>query len=595
MLVTTPDETEEAAPPAPDTDATEDISILLAEEEFDLAEATGGRYVYRGEICTGGMGRVVRAWDTRLERPVAVKILRSTHVLKPDLSGRFVCEAKITANLIHPGVVPVYDVGCDARGRHFFVMQYIEGTTLADLIAATYQRNPPSFQAIHHLLGLFIRVCQTIGYAHFRGIIHRDLKPANVMVGNFGETLVMDWGLAKCVQPEQWPGLGFSGADGRKPPAVAGSSGRVCAPENTEDKRIRGTPRYMSPEQAGAPHAANIGPASDVFSLGIVLYEILTGEKPFVGDSVRTILEAVRAANYRPIHEVLRENKRRPIAPELQAICEKALALRPEDRYPTARELAADLEAYYEHRAVSAYRESLYHRLRRLSRRYPVAAVVVMLAFVGILGISAAAAVYYYATTRMARPFALQEAAGRKEYQAIRNELQWLSLQKSRCSKESPEAAEIEKQIRKLEKRRFLAADLMLFAQQRIFAMLRWKRDPEAYRKFRRVWLAEMIHGIDIGEYDIVLQRYQQMLTERRFPWWRWEPEEFPRLVYLRNRLQEHFRKRFLAGDSTTAALSANPPDSSSGETSFPARRKFRSPQPRPASPISKSGEGPPR
>jgi len=536
----TEDQTEPAATTrrTDETDMTEDFLVDLG-EEFDLAAATNGRYVYRSEIRTGGMGRVIEAYDTRLERPVAVKILRTSHLDKPELTSRFICEARITANLVHPGVVPVFDIGCDNRGRHFFVMQKVEGKTLADLIADTYKTADVSPQRVSHLVTVVLRACETIAYAHHRGIVHRDLKPANIMVGQFGEVLVMDWGLAKCYchRPDLPASIATrKGALDEPLDEGSGIDEPVC-PDHTRTGKVTGTPRYMSPEQAsGGLNAA--GPTSDVFSLGIILYEVLTGLKPFDGESIGAILAAVRHARFTPLRQAARQAGRRAPPRELAAICHKALALHPHDRYPSAREMAADLEAYFEHRAVSAYREPFLYSVRRWMRRYPVFMTIILAGLVVAAAGAGMGAFRYYERRQMMRPFILQASLGERLYRDLQAQIDWLQVQLLRIPPDSERARDIERRLRELRRKRVLVADQILFAKQRIFSVDP-DRPPEEFREFRRLWLNTLNEAVDIGEEDFAAQRYLQMELERpRFPWWRWQPDEFPRVAYLRGRLR---------------------------------------------------------
>jgi PAS domain S-box-containing protein len=275
--------------------------------------------------------------------------------------ARFLREARITGQLQHPGIPPVHEIGWLPDGRPFLAMKLIHGHTLADLLA---ERHEPADE-LTRFLTIFEQVCQTIAYAHSHGIIHRDLKPANIMVGAFGEVQVMDWGLAKLV------GKGCL-EDGVKSPAwdakVARttprvtSSGEGTVPE-TRTGQVLGTPAYMSPEQAEG-HLALIGPATDVYALGVTLYEILTGRRPFEGDNILEVLAQVRQGRPpRPSHV-----NRSGVPPDLEAACLQALAERPDQRHASACELGKVIENWQEvqrQKAVEALRasEALYHTL----------------------------------------------------------------------------------------------------------------------------------------------------------------------------------------------------------------------------------------
>jgi serine/threonine-protein kinase len=268
----------------------------------------------------GGLGEVFVALDAELNREVALKQIRDQHADHPESRSRFVLEAQITGGLEHPGIVPVYSLGHDAAGRPFYAMRFIRGDSLRDAVAAFHGADGPAagsgarMLALQKLLRRFLDVCNAIAYAHSRGVLHRDLKPGNIMVGQYGETLVVDWGLAKVVgTPES------SSEATLRPPSASGSS------ETLPGSAI-GTPAYMSPEQA-AGQLDKLGPASDVYSLGATLYYLLTGKAPFEGDDVVAVLERVQRGDF-PAPRPVEPNVPRP----LESICLKAMAACPSDR-----------------------------------------------------------------------------------------------------------------------------------------------------------------------------------------------------------------------------------------------------------------------
>src|SRR5262249_1328593 len=237
------------------------------------------RYRVLRPHAKGGLGEVFVAEDTELHREVAFKEIQKPHAHDPHRRSRFLLEAEVNGRLEHPGVVPVYGLGSYRDGRPFYAMRFIRGESLQQAIGRFHAADVPGRDpgerglALRQLLGQFVAVCNAMAYAHSRGVLHRDLKPANVMLGKFGETLVVDWGLAKVV--------------GRPEGEVAGeevtlrpSSGDGVA---TVAGTAVGTPAYMSPEQA-AGRLDLLGPASDVYSLGATLYHLLTGQTPFRGD-----------------------------------------------------------------------------------------------------------------------------------------------------------------------------------------------------------------------------------------------------------------------------------------------------------------------
>jgi WD40 repeat protein/tetratricopeptide (TPR) repeat protein/tRNA A-37 threonylcarbamoyl transferase component Bud32 len=306
----------------------------------------------------GGLGEVLVAEDAELHRQVALKRIREPRADDPDSRRRFLLEAEITGRLEHPGVVPVYGLVQDADGRPCYAMRFVEGETL-DAAVQRFHRTPASDRGgrtlgLRQLLGRFLAVCNTIAYAHSRGILHRDLKPANVMLGKYGETLVVDWGLAKPF------GTGTeAGAAGEEPRTPAARE----AADGTQPGRVLGTPAYMSPEQADG-RLDQLGPASDVYSLGATLYAVLAGRAPFRGTAPEVLEQVRRGAVPDPRHA------NRAVPPALAAVCRKAMARRPEDRYATAQALAADVERWLADEPVTAYREGMRERLGRFLRRH---------------------------------------------------------------------------------------------------------------------------------------------------------------------------------------------------------------------------------
>src|SRR5205823_5492401 len=231
-------------------------------------------YAVVGEVARGGMGAVLEALDPDLGRRVAVKVLLEKHRGQPDLVRRFLEEAQVTGQLQHPGVAPVYGVGRTADGRPYFAMKLVQGTTLADLLRA----RPSPGHDLPRFLDVFEGVCQTVAYAHSRGVIHRDLKPSNVMVGAFGEVLVMDWGLAKILASA---GRERPGDPPHWAPAVPEFI-RRADPEQSRPGVVLGTPAYIPPEQARG-ETDRLDERADVFGLGAILCEVLTGQPPYAG------------------------------------------------------------------------------------------------------------------------------------------------------------------------------------------------------------------------------------------------------------------------------------------------------------------------
>ncbi|HEY5934587.1 MAG TPA: serine/threonine-protein kinase, partial [Kofleriaceae bacterium] len=298
------------------------------------------RYKMIGEVGRGGLGRVLRARDLHLDRQVAVKELLEPNA---DAQRRFVREAMITARLQHPAIVPVYDVGESRERSPFYAMKLVSGKSLADVLAAT-----TSFHQRLMLLGSVIAVADAMAYAHSERIIHRDLKPQNVLVGDFAETVVIDWGLAK--------DLNVVDADSAGPYRAAASS------SETMDGAVLGTPAYMPPEQALGDE---VDERADVYALGAMLYHVLAGVPPHDGKTVDALLAQVVAGSVVPLAE------REPRVPtDLAAIVGKAMARDRTSRYPTAREMSEDLHKFQTGQLVGAHRYTRGERVRRWLRKY---------------------------------------------------------------------------------------------------------------------------------------------------------------------------------------------------------------------------------
>jgi eukaryotic-like serine/threonine-protein kinase len=316
----------------------------------------------------GGLGQVFRADDTELNREVALKEIQPRRADDPGSRARFVREAEITGALEHPGIIPVYGLGAYPDGKPYYAMRFIRGESLKAAIDR-YHAGPTSLE-LRRLIRRLIDVCNAVGYAHSRGVVHRDLKPENVMLGPFGETLVVDWGLAKAGIDRP---AGDPNTDATTDPTIHPPSGGKLI--STLEGFALGTPGYMSPEQANGLHAT-VGPASDVFGLGAILYCLLTAHKPFEGTTVEDEITQTKKGLYSPPRTV---NAATP--PALDAVCRKALAHEPAERYPSALALAIDLERWLADEPVAVYRDPLPVRAARWGRRHrtAVAGVAVLL------------------------------------------------------------------------------------------------------------------------------------------------------------------------------------------------------------------------
>ena len=309
----------------------------------------------------GGLGDIYEASDRGTGRNLAVKFLNDWALDQPACREAFGFEAKVTSQLEHPNIVPVYATGSTPEGRPFYAMRLIPGRTLAASIAEFHDRRPGEHDAERHaaryreLLGQFSMICKAIAFAHDRGVIHRDIKPANVMLGRFGEVVVLDWGLAARINRDDR--ARSSGEQSIVMPTVA------IGDEQPAVKRgLSGTPAYMSPEQHdGARH---VGAPSDVYGLGATLYHILTGQPPFDGE-LPAIREQAMAGQVVPPSRV-----KRGVSQAIESICMKAMARDPVDRYESPLELARDVDNYLADLPVSSYREPLPRKLARWTRRH---------------------------------------------------------------------------------------------------------------------------------------------------------------------------------------------------------------------------------
>ena len=372
------------------------------------ATATGGRFRVLRFHDRGNLGEVYVARDEELHREVALKQIRAEHADDDQRRARFLVEAEITGGLEHPGIVPVYGLGHHADGRPFYAMRFIKGDSLKEAIRNFHrsegQNRDPGARALElrKLLGRFLDVCNAVAYAHSRGVLHRDLKPGNIMLGPFGETLVVDWGLAKSLGHPDAAGAGGPG------PLVPESGSGVQA---TEAGARVGTPAFMSPEQASG-RLDELGSASDVYSLGATLFCVLTGRAPFEERDLAELRRRVERGEVTPPRQV---DPRVPRA--LEAVCLKAMATKPADRYATPRALAEDIERWLADEPVSAWREPWSARARRWAARHrtgvtaAAAAVVVAAAATGY--------VLYDAGLRAARQQAQRLATARGRVDAL--------------------------------------------------------------------------------------------------------------------------------------------------------------------------------
>ncbi len=315
---------------------------VVGEIGGDGAAATGGfapaaeKYGVLGPIGQGGMGEVLLVQDRDLRRDVAMKVLRSELADQAAMRRKFVAEAQATSQLEHPGIPPVHDIGVDGEGRVWFTMKIVRGRTLSEVLKDLFlgRRETKAEYTVHRLMTVMERICEAVHFAHEKGVIHRDLKPDNVMLGEFGEVHVMDWGIAKVSSTSA------EAADVEETISTVDTDARALTQVGT----VTGTIPYMSPEQA---QGQALDRRSDVWSLGAILYEMLTLMPAFEGQGVAMLLK-VRSGDF-PAVEM--RNPRRPVHESLARLCRRAMSKDPVERPATAHEIAVELRSFLDGRA----------------------------------------------------------------------------------------------------------------------------------------------------------------------------------------------------------------------------------------------------
>ncbi|NRA38319.1 MAG: protein kinase [Planctomycetes bacterium] len=342
----------------------ETTAAELEDEEWDFeqdqlserlnTDAVPGRYDVKGLLGSGAGGQVFAVYDNNFDRHIAVKFMHPDDAQNKKKLSRFIDEALITAELAHPNILPVHDLDYTDGALIFFSMGRADGRSLQELIQAVHNNEtPPQFQQLEDRVHVILQVCNAIAYAHSQGIVHHDIKPGNIMVGPHGETIVVDWGTAS-----------------------------TAAQRDTNNKRMLGTPIYMSPEQARREKADE---RSDIYCLGATLFHALTLRFPFWDSNLETFWENKCQGTYQQPSQT----ERKQIPHALLSITEKALQANPDERYPSVEAMALDLEAYLQGQAVSAHHDSVSEMIKRIYKKEPrviYAAIIGLLLIVGAIG-----------------------------------------------------------------------------------------------------------------------------------------------------------------------------------------------------------------
>ncbi|MFO0668229.1 MAG: protein kinase [Polyangiaceae bacterium] len=387
-----------------------DAPLAGASQERERPRApAAAQYVIGAEEGRGATGRVVRAFDERLGRDVALKELLASH--DETARARFLREARLTARLQHPSIVPIYDLGEREDGTPDYAMKLVAGSTLADAIAKA-----GTLEARLALLPHVAAIAEAVAFAHDRRIIHRDLKPSNVVLGGFGETVVVDWGSAKDLA---------SGVDSDLPPALGAQSAApersgwrrqspAAEPGETQLGAVIGTPAYMAPEQW---RGERVDERADVFALGAMLYETLTAHTPYEGETLAESLARRDRDEMVPI-----EDREPSVAPELAAIVREALRSAPAERYPSAKAFAEDLGRFLTGQVVRAHRYGTATLVRRwiAQHRALVALTLVSVALIATMGVVSVRRVVRERDRADQKALALLETQGRTELEAGR-------------------------------------------------------------------------------------------------------------------------------------------------------------------------------
>jgi len=347
-----------------------------------LTSKPKNKYRHFDRIGSGGMKDIIKVRDADTARDLAMAILTEETSEQEPYMVRFVYEARITANLEHPNIVPIHDIGVDDGGHPYFTMKLIDGENLASILMniESGEEGYAKKYNLTHLLTIFINICNAISFAHSKGIIHLDLKPENIQIGNYGEVLVLDWGLAKILKEEETESIGEN-----SPTLSGGKSTLTHIPEdnveNTMDGEIKGTPGYMAPEQAAGINSRK-NKSTDIYALGAILYSILTLKKPITGVDIKAILrKTIKGEIVNPVHRTPELHIPKPLA----AVVMKAMSLRQSERYKSVKKLMKDIDAYTSNYATSAENAGFFKHARLFIRRHRTEAISALIVALTII------------------------------------------------------------------------------------------------------------------------------------------------------------------------------------------------------------------
>ncbi|MFK7911291.1 MAG: protein kinase [Akkermansiaceae bacterium] len=363
-------------------------SVDLESSGMQIVGKEAERYSIAGELARGGMGAVLNAKDMNLRRDVAMKIVLDPLTAQDSQIARFVHEAQVTGQLEHPNIVPVHELGVDAEDKVYYTMKYIRGTNLGDILTGLPANDAETLELypLPRLLNIFTKACDALAFAHSRGVIHRDLKPDNIMIGDYGEVLIVDWGLAKVLGEDE-----TKPTDGAAVESIQNNFGGDGS--MTMDGSVMGTPAYMPPEQAEGD-INSLGPAADVYSMGAILYAMLTLKAPVEGKTLDELLQKVRSGNIKAPETNKDPHPHCPdgkIPASLSSVAMKAMALDREDRYESVQTLQADVQAYLDGFATSAEDAGLWRLIKLFIARNRAMVIAAVAAWAIITAVIAVA------------------------------------------------------------------------------------------------------------------------------------------------------------------------------------------------------------